>query len=296
MPLFIPSRSNDEPGVPPAWLEVQRASKIFDEMCKAFINEVRRLPFEPVPGSVRARDAAVDELAVQLVQCARDHFLFALDHALGTSKCLKYPPTSHAAYACARTMIETCSTLHWLLETGENTVTKDRFARVLELYSRDVWNERKFDLHVLESTGKTEKEIRDSSEQRVEGAIAIADLLSISHKRKDRENRPIFATLMDATARVGTYVEDADLDYRLYSRIMHCETPAVAETWLVHPDPFNPGELLYNPELALRLVKSLSTWVARAGRALYSYCGHDLNEMDRRIQSYTSRLRIDEHR
>lgn len=296
MPLFIPSRSNDEPGVPPAWLEVQRASKIFDEMCKAFINEVRSLPFEPVPGSIRARDATVDDLAVQLVQCARDHFLFALDHALGMSKCLKYPPTSHAAYACARTMIETCSTLHWLLGTGENTVTKDRFARVLELYSRDVWNERKFDLHVPESTGKTEKEIRDSSEQHVEGAIAIADLLGIPHQRKGSEHRPIFATLEDATTRVGRCFEDADLDYRLYSRIMHCETPAVAETWLVEPNIFDPSELLYNPELALRLFTSLSTWVAHAGRALYSYCGHDLEEMDRRIQGYVSRLRINKPR
>ena len=160
MPLFIPSRSIDEPDVPPAWREVQLASKIFDKMCKAFINEVRRLPPEPVPGSVRAQDAAVDELVVRLVKYARDHFLFALDHALGMSKCLKYPPTSHAAYACARTMIETCSTLHWLLETGENTGTKDRFARVLELYSRDVWNERKFDLHVPASTGKPERDQR----------------------------------------------------------------------------------------------------------------------------------------
>lgn len=166
----------------------------------------------------------------------------------------------------------------------------------MELYSRDVWNERNFDLRVPESIGKTEKEVRDSSEQRAEGAIAIADLLSISHKRKDSEHRPIFATLEDATPRVGRYVKDADLDYRLYSRIMHCETPAVAETWLVQPDIFNPSELLYNPELGLRLVKSLSTWIARAGRALYSYCGHDLNEMGSRIQSYLSRLRIDERR
>ena len=144
--------------------------------------------------------------------------------------------------------------------------------------------------HLLES----QREIRDSSEQRAECAIAIADRLSISYKWKDRQNRPTFTTLMDATARVGKCVEDGDLDYRLYSRIVHCETPAVAENSLVHPNPINPGELLYNPELALRLVKSLSTWVAPAGRALYSYCGHDLNEMDRRIQSYLSRLRIGE--
>ena len=77
---------------------------------------------------------------------------------------------------------------------------------------------------------------------------------------------------------------------------MHCENLAVAETCMVLPNIINPSELLYAPDRALRLITSLETWVARATHALYAYEGHDLVEMDARIQGYLSRLRVDEER
>ena len=241
MPKITPSQPTRTDEIPPAWVKVQESSLVFGRMCNEFIDEVIHRPTEPLLGSIQTRDAAVDELVVHLAQCARVHFQFALDHAIGVSKCVTYPPTSHAAYACARTVIETLSTLHWIIDTGDDVCTKVRFARLLELYSHEVWNERKWDLRIKEMLGKDEEEIKESHEQRVEVAIAIADHLGIQHKRKDAENRPIFATFLDATARVGRCMEDADLDYRLYSRVMHCENLAVAETCMVLPNILNPS-------------------------------------------------------
>lgn len=294
MPKITPSQPTHADEIPQAWVKVQESSLIFDAMCNEFTNEVNRLPMEPRPDSIQARDAAVDELVVQLTQCARAHFVFALDHALGASKCVKQPPTSHAAYACARTMIETFSTLHWLIEAGDDIGTKDRFARLLELYSRDLWNERQLALRINAKLCRDEEEIKESFEQFAKRAIAITDHLDIRHKRKDTNNRLIFAKFEDATARVGRCVEDADLDYRVYSRVMHCETHVVGKIWMVQPNILNPSELVYNPELALRLITSLATWVARGTHALYFYEGHDLGEMDARIQGYLTRLRVNE--
>lgn len=296
MPKITPSQPTHADEIPQAWVKVQESSLVFDQMCNEFIDEVIQRPIEPLPGSIQSSDASVDEIVVQLAQCARAHFVFALDNALGASKCVKHPPTSHAAYACARTVIETFSKLHWIIESGDEVCTKDRFARLLELYSHDVWNERKWELRIKEMLGKDEEEIKDSYEQRAEGAIAIADHLGIRHKRKDSNNRPIFAVLLDATDLVGRCIEGADLDYRLYSRVMHGETLAVEETWMVQPNVLNPREVIYAPDLALRLIASLATWVARATHALYSYEGHDLGKMDARIQGYLTRLRVDEER
>ena len=296
MPKITPSQPTHADEIPPAWVKVQESSLIFDQMCNEFIDEVIHRPIEPLLGSIQTRDAAVDELVVQLAKCARVYFLFAVDHAIGVSKCVKYPPTSHAAYACARTMIEALGTLHWLIETGNDVGTQDRFARQLELYSHDVWNERNWALRIRERLGKDEEEIKDWFEQRAQGAIAIANHLGIQHKRKDAEHRPIFATFVNATDRVGRCMENADLDYRLYSRVMHCENLAVAENCLVQPNVLNPREVTYAPELALRLIGSLATWVARATHALYAYEGRNFSEMDTRIRGYLARLHVNEER
>lgn len=296
MPLFIPSRSIDEPGVPPAWREVQRASKIFDDMCNEFIDKVLRLPTEPIPGSLLVQDAEANDVGLALVMCTHDHFLFALDHALGASRCVKDPALKHAPYSSARTVLETCSMLHWLLEPAESRGAEGRFARLLELNSRDLWNERKWELQVGEKVGRDEENIKDSFEKKIEQLTDNADDLSIPYKRTSEEQRPIFATLLDATPRVGKYIKDADLEYRLYSRVIHYETPALAQTWMVRPNLARPGELAYNPEMAFRLIANLATWIARATHAFYAYCGHDLDELDRRLRVCFTRLCIHKSR
>ena len=296
MPTFRSSQTNDTRSVPTEWLRVQRRSDIFDEMCNEFIDKILRLPTEPIPGSLLVQDAVADDVGLALVMCTHDHFLCVLDHALGASRCVKVPALIHAPYSSARTVLETCSMLHWLLEPAEITGTEGRFARILELNSRDLWNERKWELQVGEKSGRNEENIKDSFEKKVERLTAIADYLSIPYKRTSEAHRPIFATLLDATPRVGKYVKDADLEYRLYSRVIHCETPALAQTWMVRPNLARPGELEYNPEMALRLLANLATWVARATHEFYAYCGHDLDELDQRLRVYFTRLRIHKSR
>lgn len=296
MPLFIPSRSIDEPGVTPEWLEVQRASKIFDDMCNEFIDKIRPLPTALIPGSVLMQDAEEDDVGLALAMCTYDHYLFVLDHALGASRCVKDPTLIHTPYSCARTVLETCSMLHWLLEPAETTGTDGRFARILELNSRDLWNERKWELQVGEKLGRDEEKIKASFEKKIERLTNIADDLSIPYKPTSKEQRPIFATLLDATPRVGKYIKDADLEYRLYSRVIHCETPALAQTWMVRPNLAHPGELAYNSEMAFRLITNLATWIARASHEYYAYCGHDLNELGQCLRVYFTRLRIHKSR
>lgn len=297
MPTFRSSQTIDKQSTPTEWLLVQRRLDIFDEMCNEFIDEALRIPTELIPGSALVQAIEADEEAgLTVAMCAHDHFLFALDQALGASRCLKDPTLIHAPYSSARTVLETCSMLLWLLEPGENTGTEGRFARIMELYSRDVWNERKWELQVGNKLGRDEDKIKESFEKKARGAIAIADLLDIRHKRKDKEQRPIFAMLPDATPRVSRYIKDADLDYRLYSRVIHWETPAAAQTWMMRPNLANPCESEYNPEMAFRLITNLATWIARATHEFYAYCGHDLDELDQHLRVYFTHLRIHKSR
>lgn len=295
MQLVIPSRSVDEPGVPPEWLEVQRASKIFDDMCNEIIDEVRRLTRKPIPGSVREQDANVDlKVADLLAQCAQDRLLFTLDNALGASKCVKHPTLSHAAYACARATVETASTLFWLFDEAENPGTEARFARVLELYCQHAWSKRTWDMSVLEILGKNENDVKHSFEQRIESVTNIAEDLGMPYKRTDQGRRPVFAKWQDATIRARRCIEDGDLDYRSYSRIMHCETFAVAVSWMVQPNVSGPGGPIYADQLALRMIRNLATWIARVTQTLYSYWGIDLDRLDRCLLVYFTRLGIPE--
>ena len=296
MPTFRPSHTSDKQSTPTEWLRVQRRSDIFDEMCNEFIDKVLRLPTEPIPGSLLVQDAEANDVGLALVMCTHDHFLFALDHALGASRCVKDPALIHAPYSSARTVLETCSMLHWLLEPAKSRGAEGRFARILELYSRDMWNERKWELQVGEKLGRDEDEIKESFEKKAKWAIKIARKLDIEREHKDQEQRPIFATLLDATSRAGKYIKDADLEYRLYSRVIHCETPALAQTWMMRPDLANPSELVYDPEMALGLITNLATWIARASHEYYAYCGHDLDELDQRLRVCFTRLCIHKSR
>lgn len=294
MPLFIPSRSIDEPGVPPEWLKVQRASKIFDDMCNEFIDEVPQLTRAPIPGSVREQDSKVDGLANQLAECAQNLFLFALDNALGASRCVKYPTLSHAAYACARATVETCSTLHWLLESGQKTGTKERFARLLELNIFHLMSKRTWDLSACEFLGKNENDVKQSFERWIENVIAVADHLDISYERPNQNKPPKFDNLPNANTRARRCIEDGDLDYRSYSRIMHCDPFAIAVSWMVQPNVSGPGGPIYAAQLPVRMIRNLATWIARVTHSLYSYWGIDLDKLDRCLLVYFTRLGIPE--
>lgn len=287
MPLFIPSRSIDEPCVPPEWLKVQRRSDIFDEMCFDLIEDVYRRRFEPLLESARARDEAVDEVGLAFALCAHDHVLFAIDQSLGASRCIKGPTLVHATYSCARSALEACSTLHWLLEPGETTGTKGRFAKLLEWYKRDNENERK-------RTGESRDS--DSFAKKIKGAIDIANELGIEHEPKKRKQGPVFATEYNATERAGNFVESGDSEYRLYSGVLHCDTLALSTTWMANTHISNPGETEYAPDRALGMITNLIVWVARATHEFYAYCGHDLDDLNKRLQVYLTHLRVHKSR
>lgn len=297
MPLYIPPQSIDDPSVPPEWVEVQRASKVLDEMCNEFIDEVRLLRKEPMPGSVREQDANLDrEMADLFAQCAQDRLLFSLDNALGASRCVKHPTLSHAAYACARATVDTSSALYWLLDDGENPGTKARFARALELYRRHVESKRIWDMSVRHFLNKNESDANRFYEQHIDSLIRNADYLGIPCEWKDerhgRHRLPKFAKLPDATTRAARCIEHGDLDYRSYSRIIHCETFAVAVSWLVQPNIASLTEPVYADQLALLLVRNLAGWIAKVTYTLYSYWGLDLEELDRHLLVYFTRLRL----
>lgn len=296
MPTFRQTRPTENHSIPTEWLVVRRASDIFDEMCYDFIDEISRIPGERLPGSARLRDAQVDDIGVRFALCVRDHILFALDLALGASRCVKDPTLNHAAYSCARSVLEACSTLHWLLDPEDGSGSKGRFAELMQLYGRDVWNERDSDSLASQRSKRTEDEIKRLSEMRFQGAIAIADELGLDHKRKSQEVRPTFASEHNATIRAGNFIEGGDSEYRLYSRVVHCDTRAWQETWMAKPNIPNSDEVKYAPERALRLITNLATWFARATHEVYLYFGFDLVDLDTRLRVYFTRLRIHKSR
>lgn len=296
MPTFRPSHTSDKQSTPTEWLLVQRRSDIFDEMCNEFIDKVLPLPTELIPGSVLMQDAEAYEIGITLPMCAHDHYLFALDNALGASRCVKDPTLSHAAYSCARTVLEACSALHWLLEPGDTAETKARFAQLMQLYGRDIWSNRNSELRVGKKTGTTEDDIKLSSEQKIQGSIAIACELGIEHKRKNQEVSPTFAPEYNATERAGNFVKGGDSEYRLYSEVVHGNSRVLEKTWMATPNVLNPSDIEYRPERGLHLIENLATWIARATHEFYAYCGHDLDDLNKRLQVYLTHLRVHKSR
>ena len=296
MPNFRPSQSTVKRNTPTEWLLVQQRSGIFDDMCNEFVDRIRRLPSEPIPGSVLVQDAEADDVGLALAMCAHDHYLFALDNALGASRCVKDPALSHAAYSCARTVLEACSTLHWLLEPGDAAETKARFAQLMQLYGRDIWSNRNSELLVGKKTGTIEHDIKLSSEQKIRGSIAIACELGIEHKRKNQDVRPTFAPEYNATERADNFVKGGDSEYRLYSEVVHGNSRVLEKTWMAAPNVLNPSDIEYRPERGLRLIENLATWIARATHEFYAYCGHDLDDLNKRLQVYLTHLRVHKSR
>ena len=278
--------------VPAEWTAVEHAAEVLNAVSQLIGKEIGTKPIQPSPHSPYAVDYELhSEFASFLAARARDHFLYAVDHANAVTKTIRYDSTrrenanSCAAWTCARAVLEFCSTASWFIDTGDGVASRDRFRRYFDYILRDpadiLRQSQKKQAEYERLLGMSLKQIKEDHDSAVSLINDWSAKLGITAtKWRGNPKRPEFTEDLKPSELADRYFESGAWHYRSYSAVAHGAYWATTRLWLIGSDTKNPYHLLYHPKLALSIIIDVNGWLTQTARRIYAYHGWDMASIE----------------
>lgn len=286
MATFKPSLDTHTQVIPREWLAVEKAAKVLDEMCRGMGGRLGASTVAPSPDSTYAKDSERDDDLAKLIRArANDLFLLAIDNARSVARSFQPFPITLAGFTCGRSVLESCSTASWLVDSDDEVNTEGRIRRYFDFVldcpvriRRQLGNpEHRTLLEIpLDDAGKmyqaTINDVLKWSED--------LEILPRKYDGKGRLRHPVFGDIPSASQLADRYFRHGAIIYQLYSAIVHGKPWAIDSHWLIRADLDNPYAFEYQPKLAFSLIVNVMKWLEQSCSRILDYLGQDFRDIE----------------
>lgn len=286
------------------WTMTNRTLETLDKMPKAIHELTSTYKHSPLNDS-QAMQELNNGFNKELLKATHElcirRFLFVIpDYMLGLKRALT--PSQkilvHTPWACVRGVLESCSTIIWLLDTKINR--KERITRILNLRLKSLSGQKTLaNKDSIQNTERTQqnKETIKRIEARIEYLKEEARKLNIIEKRNRKDKLLGFGTGLPSISDRVTSTLNVGYDYAMLSSIIHGDDPAILNlTTKIIKQSEDKGAIIpyLNPHSVVYLMLMVIEWFAYASWACFKFFGWDLEKLQSILEEEYDRADITE--
>ena len=277
---------NSDPGY------VDLATDTLFELCQSIKSKIRNrrgifaADSRAMREIIECQTATKTRYAKSAFELSQARLISAIDHAEATTKLSRDLGHPIAIWTTARTTLEQCATIWWLLSAEIDY--RQRIARVMRMRSADADNMEKFAeqterefLHMSSPVNRTRAEINKDRNKMSD----LAKIMCIEQEANENMPRP--------TQLIENFVEPGTFNYRLLSTISHGRESAILELSLLGQASrlwsFNLYVDVYH---ACSLINYCVNWIAKAVWIYFEFTGWDYDDIYEHITNYYDQIGV----
>ena len=272
-------KSRNVPNV--SWDDIDIATNALSNLCTDTVNTIEQTSGLPDQSSKAVSEMEKCNFLAGFHALCQVRFIVAVDHARALQKSLLPPRQSIAPWTCARTMLEQCALIHWLLDP--KIELEERVKRVMRIRLHDIDNHRmyrdKTNRQMPEGIPKFDPNPNMLALERT--IVELAPKLGVEQLGRPLKRLPPMNKLVDQ------FVAGFTFEYNLLSSVSHGRESLIIELMLDGSvDRLWASKHTIDLYHMWSLINNTINWISKATWVYFDYCGWNFEYMTRFLEKY----------